>query len=110
MQYRQTMIGTGALNGSPFTNATITFELDGDTANITTPSGTVHRLAGTGTVTISGVTFADLDSNYHVFTNTPVASDLPEESPVPTAIITTFWTRVSGTTTSCAFRPDYCQR
>jgi hypothetical protein len=71
MAYDQTMTGSGNLNGVSFSNATITFELDGDTADITHPFSSVDSLAGTGTVTVQGFATATItDSAYHVFTNT----------------------------------------
>jgi hypothetical protein len=70
MEYFQTMTGSGNLSGTPFSNATITFEVDADTNNITHPYPTDNHLNGTGTVTISGLgTYADLDAGYHVFVN-----------------------------------------
>jgi hypothetical protein len=53
--YTETATASGSLDGTSFTNATVTLTFVGDTANITSVSGTYINDVGTATVSVSSV-------------------------------------------------------
>jgi hypothetical protein len=72
--YTMTDTGTGSLNGSPFTDASILLKMINDTTNIITAGPSLFHNAGTSTVSVNGgapVTFTDTT---HVFSNQPFSA------------------------------------
>ena len=60
--FTETQVGSGSLDGTAFTNKTVTITLVGNTSSLTNPFGQNYDIAGTATVSVSGVgsdTFSD---------------------------------------------------